>query len=109
MTEELFKAFIQFLIEKAMAKLPLLALPVINPLFGWIFTKVAMFLYGQLSVFVSYKVIDINIYRELVSYNKTWQELKKETDKTKIPALRLEYEEKLKVLISFNTNFVWNS
>lgn len=106
MTRELVLALVQFLIEKAMAKLPILALPVINPIFSWIFTKVAIFFYDQLSIVVSFKIIDINIYRALVAYNGTWQAIKKETDKTKIPALRLEYNEKLKSLISFNSNFV---
>lgn len=106
MTQELFEAFIRFLIAKIAMKIPFLALPVINPIFGWIFSKVAMFLYEQLAVMVSYKIIDINIYRALVSYNESWQAIKKETDRSKIPELRLKYDEKLKALISFNSSFV---
>lgn len=109
MTEELFEAYIRFLVAKAAIKLPLLALPVFNPIFVWIFTKVGIFFYEQLSVFVTYKIIDINIYRELVGYNEAWKELKKETDKTKIPELKSKYDEKLKNLISFNSRFVRNS
>ncbi len=109
MTEELSRAFIQFLIEKIVLKFPLLGLTGINPVFSWVFTKISCFLYDQLSVFVSYKIIDINIYRNLVSYNQSWQAMKKETDKAKIPALRLEYDEKLKYLISFNNGFVRKS
>lgn len=105
MTEDLLKTFIHFMIAKAAVKLPLLALPVINPIFVWIFTKIAIFFYGQLSTFVAFKIIDINIYRALVSYGETVNQLKIETDKTKIPQLRLEYNEKLKTLISFNGNF----
>lgn len=108
MTEDLLKTFIHFLIAKAALRIPLLAMPVFNPIFVWIFTKVAVFFYAQLSVFVSFKVIDINIYRELVSYGKIVDEIKKETDKTKIPELRLKYNEKLEHLISFNSSFVWN-
>lgn len=106
MTRQLILALIQFLIEKAVIKLPILALPVINPIFSWIFTKVAIFFYDQLETFVSFKIIDINVYRSLVAYNGSWQAIKNETDKTKIPQLRLEYNEKLKNLISFNSSFV---
>lgn len=108
MTEDLFKVFIHFLIAKAAVKLPILALPVINPIFGWLFMKIAVFFYSQLEVFVSFKIIDINIYRNLVSYGKIVDQLKIETDKTKIPELRLKYNEQLKNLISFNSGFVWN-
>jgi len=106
MTRQLMLAFIQFQIEKILIKLPLLAIPVLNPIFTWLFTKIAVFLYDQLVTIVSMKVIDINVYRSLVAYDISWQAIKKETDRTKIHALRLEYNEKLKNLISFNSNFV---
>ena len=106
MTDKLFQTFIHYLVAKAAIKLPFLALPVINPVFIWIFTKIATFFYDQLSVMVNYKIIDINIYRELVGYGELVDALKNEKDKTKIPELRARYDEKLKHLISFNSNFV---
>lgn len=109
MTEELFKAYIRFLVAKLAIKLPLLALPVINPIFVWAFTKIATFFYEELTTFVQYKVIDINIYRALVGYNEAWKAIQIETDKTKIPQLRIEYNEKLKNLISFNSSFIVRS
>lgn len=109
MTEQLFKAYIRFLIAKLAIKLPLLALPVINPIFVWAFTKIAIFFYEELSTFVQYKVIDINIYRALVAYDESWKAIQTETDKNKIPKLRVEYNEKLKHLISFNSGFIVRS
>lgn len=106
MKEELFKAFIRFLIAKVVARLPILAIPVINPIFVWIFNKIAIFFYDELTTFVEYKVIDINIYRALVGYNEAWKAIQNETDKTKIPELRKQYNEKLKHLISFNSGFI---
>lgn len=82
MSEELikkliFEVIVKAAIDRAVAALPLLGLPVLNPLFTWAVMKIATLIYTELARHVSFALIDLKTKQEREAYEEAVIELKR--------------------------------
>jgi hypothetical protein len=94
-------------ISRAVAAIPFLALPIINPIFAYLMGVAAKYLYTEMERVVAFKIIDHKTEAEQKEYDAAAERLKNELqkpeqDRLAIDAAKEEMRKKLALLIRLN-------
>lgn len=79
----LFDLIVKAIIAKAVAKLPFLALPILNPIFSFVVTKIASELFKELSKRISFEIIHFKTQAERKAYEQALVALRNAPDEDK--------------------------
>lgn len=95
----IFDVLLKRVIEKVVTRIPFFAIPLINPIFIFVATKLLRLIYAEGEMHLAFTKIDVKINNEVLRYAKAKEELEQNPgDKEK----RKEFENATVELISFN-------
>lgn len=105
----LFDVVLKAVLARIIASVPFLALPIINPIFALILDKVASLFYDEMSKFIEFKVIDLQVGEQKNNYDAAVNNLKEvlskpEQSPEEIQKAKDELKKRLHDLINIKPN-----